>query len=156
MIRFPVTVRLDESDLHVYERAAEPGEWAIPGSFVFSGLDGAALTGKIAQAFATGFLGLASFGWSSLVKVAEMPEEEFDTLANSLAAHFVARYGAPDIATALPTAHQELEFAMKLCDQPEGTMISIKRVNQDDGIRESFRLINAAPGDQGLSLFDVE
>jgi hypothetical protein len=156
LIRFPVTVRLDESDLHVYERAADAGEWAIPGSFVFSGLEQNKLSGKMAQSFSTGFLGLASFGWCSLVRVAEMPESEFETLANSLAAHFVARYGAPDIATALPTAIQELNFAKDLCDQPLGTMISIKRINEDGGIRESFRLIEPGPDSQDFSLLELK
>ena len=29
------TIRLDPSDTFVFERAAEPGEWAVPGAFVF-------------------------------------------------------------------------------------------------------------------------
>ncbi|MFQ5763830.1 MAG: DUF6505 family protein, partial [Rhodospirillales bacterium] len=70
MMRFPRTIRLDESDRRVFERAAEPGEWAIPGTFVFADADPATLSGKARQAFAHGFLGLESFGWSTLVEVA--------------------------------------------------------------------------------------
>ncbi len=91
MTRFPLTVRLDESDTRIFERAAEAGEWAIPGSFVFSNLNADDLTGKIKQAFASGFLGLGSFGWSTLVRVSEMPDAEYETLTNSLAMHFVVR-----------------------------------------------------------------
>lgn len=141
MIRFPLTVRLDDSDEHVFDRAAEAGEWAIPGAFVFSSLDAATLAGGMARAFASGFLGLASFGWSTLVEVAEMPEEEYETLTNSLAMHFVARYGAPDVGAALPVARQELEFARSLCNHPPGTLIAVHRALEADGIRERFRVL---------------
>ena len=144
MIRFPLTVRLDDSDEHVFERAADAGEWAIPGAFVFSSLDPETLSGGMAQAFAFGFLGLASFGWSTLVEVGEMPNEEYETLTNSLAMHFVARYGAPDAAAALPVARQELEFARGLCDHPPGTIIAVERAHDADGIRERFRVVSDA------------
>ncbi len=29
------TIRLDPSDAFVFTRAAEPGEWAVPGTFLF-------------------------------------------------------------------------------------------------------------------------
>ena len=148
MIRFPATVRLDESDLQVFERAAEPGEWAVSGAFVFSSLPSEALSGKIAQAFASGFLGLASFGWSTLVRVDEMPDRDYDTLLNSLAIHFVARYGAPDLDSALAIAREELEFSTALCDHPLGTIIAVERSLDEDGIREAFRVVaSAAPSD---------
>ena len=35
MLKFPRTIRLDPSDTFVFERAAEPGEWAVSGAFVF-------------------------------------------------------------------------------------------------------------------------
>ena len=144
MIRFPLTVRLDESDERIFERAAEAGEWAIPGSFVFSNLNADDLTGKIKQAFASGFLGLGSFGWSTLVRVSEMPDAEYETLTNSLAMHFVVRYGAPDITSALPASRAELEFATALCEHPLNSILAVKRTLQEDGIREQFRLV-AAP-----------
>lgn len=147
MIRFPLTVRLDESDVQIFERAAEAGEWAIPGSFVFSNASEADLIGKTRQAFASGFLGLASFGWSTLVSVGEMPDAEYETLENSLAMHFVARYGAPDIASALPAAKAELEFATGLCDHPLNSILAVERSLQPDGIREQFRLVAAPVAD---------
>lgn len=143
MVRFLLTVRLDDSDLHVFDRAAEPDEWAIPGAFVFSGIaEEAALTGRKRQAFTSGFLGLASFGWSTLVKVAEMSDRDYDTLTNSLALHFVARYGAPDVASALPVARQELEFAQSLCEHPLDTLIAVERTLEEEGIREKFRVVS--------------
>ncbi len=136
-------MRLDDSDTQVFERAAEPGEWAIPGAFVFSSLpQGSSLSGKRRQAFSSGFLGLASFGWSTLVKIGEMPERDYETLTNSLALHFVARYGAPDVASALPVARQELEFARSLCDHPVDTLIAVERTLDEEGIREKFRVVS--------------
>ena len=35
MILLPRTIRLDPSDTVVFSRAAEPGEWAVPGAFLF-------------------------------------------------------------------------------------------------------------------------
>jgi len=40
------TIRLDPSDTFVFERAAEPGEWAVSGSFMFAEADPEALEGK--------------------------------------------------------------------------------------------------------------
>ena len=37
------TIRLDPSDRFIFERAAEPGEWAVPGGFAFFDVDPAAL-----------------------------------------------------------------------------------------------------------------
>ncbi len=150
LIRFPLTVRLDDSDAQIFERAADSGEWAIPGSFVFSNLRTDDLTGKTKQAFASGFLGLASFGWSTLVSVGEMADSEYETLGNSLAMHFVARYGAPDIASALPAAMAELEFATGLCEHPLNSIIAVDRTLDEDRIRERFRLV-AAPMPQSVS-----
>ncbi len=40
------TIRLDPSDTFVFERAAEPGEWAVSGAFMFGDADPDMLTGK--------------------------------------------------------------------------------------------------------------
>ncbi len=34
-MRFLRTIRLDASDAEVYDQVAQPGEWAVPGSFSF-------------------------------------------------------------------------------------------------------------------------
>ena len=65
------TIRLDPSDTFVFEKAAEPGEWAVSGAFVFWDRDPAALEGKARSAFRGGFLGVASLGWSTLVQIVE-------------------------------------------------------------------------------------
>ena len=56
------TIRLDPSDTFVFERAAEPGEWAVSGAFVFWDADPATLSGKARAAFRGGFLGVESLG----------------------------------------------------------------------------------------------
>ena len=46
------TIRLDPSDTFVFERAAEPGEWAVSGGFVFVDADPGQLPGKARAAYA--------------------------------------------------------------------------------------------------------
>src|SRR3546814_1457671 len=94
-MRLPRTLRLDQSDLRVFEHACEPGEWAVPGGFVFAAADPATLEGKAQLAFRSGWLGLASFGHATLVEVAEIAEPEFFALVERLARHLEADYGAP-------------------------------------------------------------
>jgi hypothetical protein len=70
------TIRLDPSDTFVFEQAAEPGEWAVSGAFVFWEDDPAGLEGKARSAFRGGFLGVQSVGWSTLVQIVEAKEED--------------------------------------------------------------------------------
>ena len=65
------TIRLDPSDTFVFERAADPGEWAVSGAFMFADADPETLDGKPRAAFRSGFLGVPSFGWSTLVQIVE-------------------------------------------------------------------------------------
>lgn len=137
-MRFPRTIRLDGSDQHVFELAAEPGELAVSGAFAFAHLEEDAVTGKRKQAFANGFLGLAGFGRSTLAAVAEITDEEFEEAVNALAGHFVAHYGAPNLAAALPVARDEAAFAAGLCDHPPNTLLTVSRSFGEDGIVERF------------------
>ena len=65
------TIRLDASDPFVFDKAAEPGEWAVSGAFAFTCGDPAKLQGRARSAFRAGFLGLASLGRSTLVQIVE-------------------------------------------------------------------------------------
>ena len=58
-------IRFDRSDLNIFPQAADEGEWAITGSFSFADLKEDEITGKIKQAFANGFMGVPSFGYST-------------------------------------------------------------------------------------------
>ncbi len=141
-------VRFDDSDGRVFERAAEDGEWAVPGGFEFAQDTAETLVGKRRQAFANGFLGLAGFGRSTFVAVASADEATRRRLVEALADHFVDRYGAPDRAAALPVAEEEIAFAGELCGEYEpGTTLAVTRELGPDGVREAFRRVAAAePG----------
>ena len=68
------TIAFDGSDVRVFDRAAAPGEWAVSGAFQFVDLAPAAVTGKLRQAFANGFLGVSSSGRSTaFTSISYMP-----------------------------------------------------------------------------------
>jgi hypothetical protein len=143
MALLPRTIRLDPSDTLVFERAAEPGEWAVPGGFAFWDEAPEAMPGKRRQAFRAGFLGLASFGWSTLVEVAEADAAAREAAVAALARHLVEAYGAPDEAAARPAAEEEIAFAESLCDgHPPGTALALSRSLEDGRVRERFRTLH--------------
>jgi hypothetical protein len=140
-MRFPRTIRLDGSDAQVFERAAAPDEWAVSGAFAFADTPPEALRGKTAQAFARGFLGTKSFGWSTLVAVAEIGPGELEAVIEALARHFVECYGAPSLVAARAAAEAEAEFARGLCEHKVNTLIAVERSFGPAGIVERFRTI---------------
>jgi hypothetical protein len=136
------TLRLDASDIFVFARAAEAGEWAVPGSFRWFGADVAALSQKERISFRSGFLGLTSFGDATLAVVVEATPEERVNAVQSLAAHLVEAHGAPDMGAALAAADEELSFAESCADHPEQTIVVLHRTIGEDGdIREQFRTV---------------
>jgi uncharacterized protein DUF6505 len=137
------TVRADPSDTFVFDRAAEPGEWAISGALMFAHLDPAALTGKSRAAFRAGFLGINSFGWSTLARIVEASEQDRAAAVEQLAARFVERLGAPDLPTARPAAEDEIAFAASLCDHPAGMLIAVSRRHENDATYETFRTLQS-------------
>jgi hypothetical protein len=144
-LKLPRTIRLDPSDTFVFGRAAEPGEWAVSGTFLFHGAELPALSSKERQAFRAGFLGVESFGWSTLVTVVEARDDERKTAIDKLAHQLVTHCGAPDPASAKAAAEEEIAFAQSLCDHPVGTLLGLHRVAVADGIRESFRTLHRRP-----------
>ncbi|WP_206035684.1 DUF6505 family protein [Roseomonas sp. HF4] len=142
MTRLLRTIRLDASDALVFPRAAEPGEWAVPGGFCFWDDDLGALEGKRRQAFRAGFLGLGSFGWSTLVQVVTASAAQREEAAAALAAHIQDALGAPDAAAARAAAEEEIAFAESLCDHPPGTLVALTRGAEGGEIRERFRTLH--------------
>jgi hypothetical protein len=138
------TIRLDPSDTFVFEKAAEPGEWAVPGAFAFAGVDPDALEGKARAAFRSGFLGVDSLGCSTLVQIVDATEEDRAEAVNLLARRLVEHFGAPDIALARAAAEEEIAFTASLCDHPRGMLAALARKLEDGSIRETFRTL--APG----------
>jgi hypothetical protein len=135
------TIRLDPSDGFVFERAAEPGEIAVVGSFLFWGCAPDSLAGKQLAAFRSGFLGVSSFGWSTLAVVSEVAPAERDAAVAELAGQLMARLGAPDRVTAEKAAAEEIAFAATLCDPSAQTLVALQRRFEEDGIREQFRTL---------------
>jgi len=153
------TIRLDPSDTFVFETAAEPGEWAVTGTFCFADGDPDKLEGKARVAFRSGFLGVASLGWSTLVQVVEANEADRLAAIDVLAKHLVAQFGAPTLADAITAARQEFEFAASLCDHPRDTLIALHRTHEGGEIRETFRTLRPKNGPKPLRAFtflDVE
>jgi hypothetical protein len=141
--RLPRTLRLDPSDTLVFTCAAEPGEWAVPGGFAFWDEDPAQLTGQRRQEFRSGFLGLGSFGWSTLVEVAEAGAEGRAAAVDALAAHILQEFGAPHAAAARAAAQEEIAFAESLCaDHAPGTVLALSRSLEDGELRERFRTLH--------------
>jgi hypothetical protein len=147
------TIRLDPSDTFVFERAAEPGEWAVSGAFVFWDADPEALSGKTRAAFRGGFLGVESLGWSTLVQIVEASAESRAQVIETLAGRLVDHFGAPDLDTARKAAEEEVSFAASLCDHPKDTLVAVRRVHEDGAIRESFRTLHPRAGPKPLRAF---
>jgi hypothetical protein len=139
-LKLPRTIRLDPSDTLVFEAAAKPGEWAVSGAFLFADADTDALSRKARTACRAGFLGIDSWGFSTLVVVSEATSAERATAEARLADQFVARLGAPDRAAALPVAREEIAFAESLCaSHPVGMLLAVHRAAEAGGLRETFR-----------------
>ena len=141
MLKLPRTIRLDPSDTFVFERAAEPGEWAVSGAFVYGNQDPATLAQKQRVALRSGFLGIESLGWSTLAIVTEATDAERQAMVDRLAAQLQEKFGAPDLAAARGAAEEEVAFAASLCDHPAQTLLAVQRSIEDGEIRERFRTL---------------
>ena len=153
------TIRLDPSDTFVFDCAAEPGEWAVSGVFAFWNGSPEELEGKARVAFRSGFLGVQSLGWSTLVQIVEASEADRAALIEALAQQLVARFGAPDVMAARAAAEEEVAFAASLCDHPADTLIAVHRSCETGALRETFRTLRPREGLRPLRAFsflDVE
>jgi len=145
-MHFLRSVQLDASDLQVFEHAAEPGEWAVPGSFALLDIDPQARDPKQREAFHHGFIGTDSFGHSSLVTVAEISPAEMSGVIDRIAAHLRRHCGAPSDSAARNAAEEEVGFALELSAHPVGTLIALQREAIDDGIEETYRTVSPPQG----------
>jgi hypothetical protein len=152
MLKFPRTIRLDPSDSFVFEHAAEPGEWAVSGAFVFSDQDPAMLGQKQRVALRSGFLGIDTLGWSTLAIVTEATEADREAMVERLAGQLLQKFGAPDLNAARLAAEEEVAFAASLCEHPPQTLLAVQRSVENGEIRERFRTLKprvpAANGDR--------
>jgi hypothetical protein len=150
------TIRLDPSDTVVFDRAAEPGEPAVVGGFMFWDVDPATLAGKARQAFRAGFLGVESFGWSTLATVGSASALEREAAVAALAAAIRDRFGAPSLEAARAAAEEELAYAEGLCEGHEpGTVIALSRSVEGGAIRERFRTLKPRGAPQSLPVIGL-
>ena len=133
------TIALDPSDTFVFDVPAEPGEWAVSGAFRFCDRDPGKLSGKERSAFRSGFLGVRSWGWSTLVQIVPATEHDCRALVELLARQLVERFGAPDLATARLAAEEEVAFTQSLCTHPVSALIAVHRSANEGEVREAFR-----------------
>ncbi len=140
------TIALDPSDGFVFDVPAEPGDWAVSGAFRFYDRDAAKLSGKDRSAFRSGFLGVRSWGWSTLAQIVHATEDDRRAVIELLARQLVGRVGAPDLATARLAAEEEVAFAQSLCTHPISTLIAVHRSANDSEVRESFRRLQLREG----------
>jgi hypothetical protein len=153
------TIRLDPSDTFIFARAAEPGEWAVSGAFVFADDDPAKLAGKARAAFRGGLLGVGSLGWSTLVQIVEASADDRAAMVDTFAKQLLEHFGAPDLAAARAAAEEEIEFSSSLCNHPHDTLIAVHRSHEGGEIRETFRTLRPKGGPKPLRAFaflDVE
>lgn len=152
-LKLPRTLRLDPSDTFVFAHPAEPGEWAVTGSFLFYDVDLSALSAKERAAFRSGFVGVESLGFSTLVVVSEASEAEREAAVATLARQIHERLGAPDLETARAAAREEIAVAASLCAPEVNTVIAMNRSLEDGALKERFRTLRrraATPGADGL------
>ncbi len=141
-MKLPRAIRLDPSDTFVFDRAAEPGEWVVSGVFMFNGHDVRTLKAKEKIAFRSGWLGIQSFGWSTLAIVTEITPGERESALQALASRIHEVFNAPSLEAARGAAEEELAFAASLCEQPPHTLLAVQRTFEDGEIRERFRTIS--------------
>ncbi len=146
-MKFLRAIQMDASDRQVYQHAATPGEWAIPGGFALWDADADTADGKTQQAFRHGFVGTESFGYTTLAVIAEIDDTELKQVRERIVGHLCARYGAPSAEAALPVADDEIRFAQELSQHPLGTIVAVEREFGAEGVEEQFRVVKPDAGD---------
>jgi hypothetical protein len=153
------TIRLDPSDTFVFDKPAEPGEWAVSGAFAFWNADTTELQGKARSAFRSGFLGVETLGWSTLVQIVDAGEADRARVVDVLAQRLVAHFGAPDMDAARAAAEEEVAFSESLCTQPKDVLVGVHRRFENGAVRETFRTLRARQGgkpNRAFAFLEVE
>jgi len=140
-MKLPKTIQLDISDTNVFEKAAKQGEWAVTGSFSFSDTNPDSLNRKQRLAFQSGWMGLETSGFSTLVQVSTASLSDFETATEKLAAIFVRDFAAPDLEAAMPVARDEVRYVASVGEFDEGTLLSLFREPGPDGLHEIVRAV---------------
>ena len=141
-MKFPRTIQFDISDKNTFPVAAEPDEWALTGTFAFTDSEPQQLSNKEQLAFRNGWLGIGSFGFSTFVVVAEITQDQFETVISRIAGHLFEHYEAPDMLAAAKAARIEADYAANLCHHPLETILALAREFTEEGIRERIHVIS--------------
>jgi Family of unknown function (DUF6505) len=153
------TIALDPSDNFVFDEPAVSGEWAVSGAFRFYNRDPAKLSGKARAAFRSGFLGVQSWGWSTLAQIVPATQDDCQELIEGLARQLVDRFGAPNLPAARTAAEEEVAFVQSLCAHPISSLIAVHRSASNGEIREAFRRLQLREGQRrgnAFSFMEVE
>ncbi len=150
------TIRLDVSDQNIFSLAAEPGEWAVTGTFAFADMNTDKMDNKDQLAFRNGWMGIASFGRSTVVQVATINDDEYENVVRNLAAHLFKVYQAPDMLAALDAAREEVADASIIGDHPVGTFLTIERDLTNEGIVERVNVITSADDELHARIWTIE
>lgn len=155
-MKLPKTIQLDVSDSLAFPLAAGSGEWAVTGTFSFADMDTVGMDNKQQLAFRNGWLGMTSFGRSTLVQVSSIDATEYEQVVRDLAAHLHGVYGAPDMIVALDAARVEVTDAAELCDHPPGTLLSIERTLSENGISERVNVITETHPESHARIWEID
>ena len=154
------TIRLDPSDTFVFERAAEPGEWAVSGAFAFwdSDPDGARRQGALGVSRRLPRRRFARLVDAGADRRGERrrPRARWSTRWRSSWSRISARR---DLQAARAAAEEEVAFAESLCSQPQDTLIAVHRTFEDGEVREAFRTLRPRDGQKparAFSFLEVE
>jgi len=118
------TIALDRRHVR-FDVAAELGDWAVSGAFRFAIGIPASSRARTVRRSAAAFLGVQSWGWSTLVQIVPATAADRQALVELLAAQLVDRFGAPDLATATACRRR----GNRLC----GTALHASRRQSDCG-----------------------
>jgi len=139
-MKFARTIHFDKSDLNIFPIASEEGELAVVGTFNFYNMEQKDLKGKIRQAFTNGFMGCKTFGYSTLISLVNVTEEDLEKLKDDLGQYLIDKYGAPNKEIASKAASEEINLMLELCrDHETGSLLSISREWTEQGIKEKYR-----------------
>jgi hypothetical protein len=150
------TIQLDISDNNVYSISASPGEWAITGTFFFVDSNPEKWGKKEQIAFRDGWLGVGSYGRSTLVQISTISNEEKRILKENLSVLILKKFRAPGMLAALDAAQKEIEDMEKLCNHPNGTLLSIRRDINNKEIKEKVSIISPEMNDQHATIWSIE
>ena len=127
-MKFARTIRFDKSDLNIFPLASEEGELAVVGTFSFYNIKPEDLKGKVKQAFSNGFMGCSTFGYSTLVSLVNISEEELKILKNKLGQCLIDNYGAPSKDVAEKAASEEEGIKEKFRNLPKADSCAEQKI----------------------------